>query len=313
MTKLSDKIKTALDESRMLILGTQILLGFQYRSFFEPGFAALPQSSQYLKLVGLAVLLLAIALIMWPGSYHRIVNNGNDSRDAHEFVTRVMDVALLPIALALAMDFYVLGGKVWGTRSGIIVAIAIGAIALFLWYGYGFIDRFWRHQREAGRHRSRNAKKEDNSMEKTPIHTKIEQVLTEARVVLPGAQALLGFQFATILMEAFDKLPLWSKYIHLISLAVMGISVILLMTPAAYHRIVERGEDTEHFHVVASRLLLAAMIALPIGFCGDLFVVTRKLTENAAVSLAGSLLALATFYGLWFGLTLYWRVKAGFD
>jgi hypothetical protein len=30
--KLNDKIKTALDESRMLILGTQILMGFLVRA-----------------------------------------------------------------------------------------------------------------------------------------------------------------------------------------------------------------------------------------------------------------------------------------
>jgi hypothetical protein len=31
MAQLSHKIKTAMDESRMLILGAQVFLGFQYR------------------------------------------------------------------------------------------------------------------------------------------------------------------------------------------------------------------------------------------------------------------------------------------
>lgn len=35
----------------------------------------------------------------------------------------------------------------------------------------------------------------------------MEEVLTECRMVLPGAQALLGFQLAIVLMEAFDRLP----------------------------------------------------------------------------------------------------------
>ena len=42
MTKLSDKVKTALDETRMLILGVQILVGFQFRTVFEDGFDQLP-------------------------------------------------------------------------------------------------------------------------------------------------------------------------------------------------------------------------------------------------------------------------------
>ena len=97
MTKLADKIKTALDESRMLIIGMQILLGFQYRAVFEPGFQPLPAVSQYIKLAGLAILLLAIGLIMWPSAYHRIVYQGNDDPNLHDFITTVMDLALLPM------------------------------------------------------------------------------------------------------------------------------------------------------------------------------------------------------------------------
>ena len=144
-------------------------------------------------------------------------------------------------------------------------------------------------------------------MPKTELHDKIDQVLTEARVVLPGAQALLGFELITMLMEEFDKLPPSSKYVHLISLALMGLTVILLMAPAAYHRIVEQGEDTEHFHNVASRLLLIAMIPLPMGICGDLFVVIRKVTESTVSGIIGAAGALVLFYGLWFGFTAYRR------
>ncbi len=42
MVELKDKIQNALDESRMLVLGSQILLGFQFRAAFEPGFNNLP-------------------------------------------------------------------------------------------------------------------------------------------------------------------------------------------------------------------------------------------------------------------------------
>ena len=139
------------------------------------------------------------------------------------------------------------------------------------------------------------------------LKDKINQALTEARVVLPGAQALLGFQLAGMLMESFEKLPVASRYVHLASLGSMALSVILLMTPAAYHRIVEEGENTEHFHRLASRLLIAAMIPLALGICGDLFVVVRKVTGSATVALISAAAALLFFYGLWFGYTIYRR------
>jgi hypothetical protein len=38
------------------------------------------------------------------------------------------------------------------------------------------------------------------------------------------------------------------------------------MAPAAYHRIVEQGEDTERFHTLASRMVLLALALLAPGF-----------------------------------------------
>jgi len=305
MAKLKDKLKTALDETRMLMLGSQILLGFQFRSVFESGFERLPASSQYLKLGGLVLILTVTGLLMSPGSYHRIVARGEVRKHVITFTSRVMDLALLPFGLALAIDVYVATGKLAGKVYGAIAGLAFAITALFFWYGWELIQR---SQRAA-------IIKEEQAMEKkqepdstaTRTKDKIDHVLTEARVVLPGAQALLGFQFATMLMDGFDKLPLSSKYLHLSSLLLIGITVILLMTPAAYHRIVEKGEETEHFHRVASGLLLGAMVVLPLGISGDFFVVLRKVTESTSLAMVSAGLLILSFYGLWFGFTIYQR------
>jgi len=146
-------------------------------------------------------------------------------------------------------------------------------------------------------------------MPQTALRDKVEHVLTEARVVLPGAQALLGFQFITMLMEGFDKLPESSKYVHAISLIVMAVTVVLLMAPAAYHRMVEHGENTEHFHRVASLLVVLAMIPLPIAIAGDFYVVMQKVTGSAPFAIIASATILLFFYLLWFGFTTYRRAQ----
>src|ERR1041385_5873837 len=141
MAELKDKIKIALDESRMLVLGTQILLGFQFRSTFEPAFEQLPKSSQYSKMIGLMILLTAITLIMAPGSYHRIVRAGSDAEDVHQFTTTMMDLALIPFLLAFALDFYISMGRILGTAGGLIGGTAVGITCLVLWYGLGWFSR----------------------------------------------------------------------------------------------------------------------------------------------------------------------------
>lgn len=308
MAKLKDRIKTALDEGRMLILGSQILLGFQYRSVFEPVFEKLPESSKLLKLGALCLMLIATGLLMSPGAYHRIVCDGEDTEDMHRFTTKVLSLSLLPFAFAFGMDVYIVTRLLVGYTPAIINGVVVGLVALFFWYGLEMIRK---PKREPEIKEAEMMEKEKNEGEEggTKLKDKIDQALTEARVVLPGAQALLGFQLVSTLMDAFEKLPASSKYAHLVSLGLLALSVILLMTPAAYHRIVEEGHDTEHFHRVASRFLIAAMIPLALGICGDLFVVVRKVTESATAAIISAALALLFFYGLWFGYTIMRRAK----
>ena len=298
MAHLKDKIKIALDESRMLVLGTQIFLGFEFRSAFEPAFDHLPKSSQYLKMIGLMILLVAITLIMAPGSYHRIVRAGSDAEDVHQFATTMMDLALIPFLVAIVLDFYTSLGRIVGTTGGLIAGAVVGTTCLFFWYGLGWLSRSAKVQHD-----------EEPKAHPTPLKTKIDQVLTEARVVLPGAQALLGFQLVTMFMDGFDQLPNSSRWIHMISLALIALTVILLMTPAAFHRIAERGEDTQRVHTVASILLMAAMITLPLGICGEVYVVIEKVTNSITTSVGCAAFALAVFYGTWFGFTTYRRMQ----
>lgn len=300
MAKLKDKVQYALDEARLLILGTQVLLGFHYRAAFEPGFAKLPARSQYLNLTGLCLLLIALALLIWPGAFHRIVVRGEDTKSVHEFTTQITEWALIPFGMGLSLSVFVAVEKILGSLAGLGFGLGASLIAFTFWYGIEALEK--------NKHRSEGSAVQDDDEEGgTKLRDKIEHVLTETRVVLPGAQALLGFQFITILTESFDSLPASSKYLHLTSLCLIAATIILLMTPAAYHRIVEKGEETEHFHDFASKILLAAMVPLALGVCGDFYVVTAKITDAPTLSAAAAVAMLLLFYGFWFVLTSYWR------
>jgi len=287
----------------MLVLGTQILLGFQFRSVFEPAFESLPRSSQTLKMFGLVILLVAIAFMMSPGSFHRIVRSGSDAEDVHSFATTVMDFALVPFALALVVDVYTSMGRILGMAGGVGVAALMGSTALLLWYGLGLIARP-KEKMHTGKKSEETARAQPTSLK-----DKIDHALTEARVVLPGAQALLGFQFLTMFMEAFDKLPNSSKYIHMASLTLMALTMIVLMTPAAFHRIATSGEDTKRVHQVASACLLVAMIVLPLGIVGDVYIVFLKVFASEAIAFTVAIAVLLFFYSVWFGYTLYRRAQ----
>jgi hypothetical protein len=290
LTPLKDKLQTALDESRILVLGIQVLIGFQFNAAFARGFHELPPLSRELAVGTLALMLLALALIVTPAAYHRIVAGGEDSWSVYHFILRVIGIALLPFALSLGANLYIVAAKLGGPPAGVVAGVGTGALALFLWYGLAAIPR--RRPRQ-------------HPMEEAPPPTelkdKIRQVLTETRVVLPGAQALLGFQFGTMFMAEFDQLSDGLKRLHLASLCMMAVSTILLMAPAAYHRIVERGEDTEALHRFAGRALLGAMVPLALGVSGDFYVVVAHVTGSLLGAALSSAAMLGAFFGLWFG------------
>jgi DMSO reductase anchor subunit len=311
VAKLKNKVKNALDEARMLVLGAQVLVGFQMRSVFEKGFDSLPLASQALKLFGLLLLLLTVALLIAPSSYHRLVERGEDTHEIHRYTSKLMGWALLPFALGLGIDLYVATEKIIGWKAGAAAGLFGALTAVTLWYGLEFYMRRERAGEiaEAKEASQMEEAKEQGGDKESKLTDKIQHALTECRVVLPGSQALLGFQFIVILSESFDKLSSASKYVHLAALGLNALAIVLLMTPAAYHRIVERGEETEHFHRFASKILVAALVPLALALGGDVYVVVQKVTDSLLVSVVSALVMLAIFWELWFGLPLYRRTQ----
>ena len=314
MTKIKDKVKNALDEARMLVLGAQVLVGFQFRSVFEKAFDSLPFVSQALKLAGLGLMLVAIGLLISPSSYHRLVEGGEDTHEIHRYTSKMMGWALLPFSLGIGIDLYVATQKIVGWKAGVAAGLLGTLVAASFWYGLEFYMRRERADEigELKKESEMEDEKGGGQDKGTKLSDKIKHALTECRVVLPGSQALLGFQFIVILSESFDKLPDASKYVHLACLGLNALTIVLLMTPAAYHRIVERGEETEHFHRFASKMLVAALVPLALGLAGDVYVVVQKVTDSQLVSVVSALVILAIFWELWFGLTLYRRTQRQF-
>jgi uncharacterized protein DUF6328 len=296
--KLTEKVKFALDECRMLILGAQILLGFQLRGAFQDGFDQLPAHAKLLDALGLGLMLCSVAVLITPGPYHRLVEEGNDSGELHRLVTLCARVALLPFALGLGIDVFIAAERVAGTAAGVAAGAGASLVALALWYAVPEL-----RSRAHGAEQRAQTMRERHRREKTPLSQKIDQALTEARVVLPGAQALLGFQLAIVLTNAFEKLPGQSQAIHAISLGFVTLTIMLLMAPAAYHRIVFAGEDTPEVHRVASAFITAAILPLALGLAGDVYVVIAKIAGQriGIVCAAATVLLLAS---LWYGLPL---------
>ena len=295
--KLDRRIKTALDETRLLILGSQVLFGFLFESVFQNGFETVPRTSQYLACAALVLMVLSIGCLIAPSMQHRIVEAGQSSLRLERAISVLANSSLLPFTASLGLGLFIVFERIFGRIAGLAAGTASVVLAGFFWAGLAWLigqKRRWSMTEESG---------------PTPLATKIEQMLTEARVIIPGCQALLGFQFVVMLTSGFDELPPDAKVIHAAALCFVTVATILLMTPAALHRQSFGGNDSESFLRLGSVFVIIASLPLALGIAADIYVVFLKVTHLAAIALATSLAMLLTMLLLWYLYPIWLRAR----
>ena len=294
--ELDRKVKTALDETRLLILGVQVLLGFEFQSFFQDGFEELSPASKTLSVAGLLLVIFSTGLLVIPSMQHRLMERGQSSIRLIEAAGFYAGVALAPLAVSLGLAAYVVIGRHFGGTIGMVSGTVLAGLAVFGWFGVELLIGL-----KTGVKRMLESE--------TPLATKIEQLLTEARVIIPGAQALFGFQFVAMLTNGFDRLPERAKIIHAIALCLIAANVMLLMTPAALHRISYGGEDSQNFLKIGSALVIAAPLFLAAGIAGELYVVMDKAFADEGLAVGGGITSFLFLVLLWYGIPLALRFR----
>jgi hypothetical protein len=297
---LPEQVKTALDETRTLILGAQVLLGFQYQSAFRERFDTLPASDRLLEACGLGTMLLTVGLLITPCGIHRISERGQDTGRGLFLAGRIAGAAILPFAVGLGLNVAVALAQILHSRpAGYATGVAVGLISLVCWFGVGEMMK-----RSTGAAERKKSESERGEKAEAPLHALIEQMLTEARVVLPGAQALLGFQLAIVLTDAFEKLPQTSRMVHGLALLLVTLTVILLMTPAALHRIVWAGEDNKELLHIGGFLIGAALLPLALAMAADGYVVFARITGSMASGATAGIVSFIMLIALWYAYPL---------
>ena len=140
-----------------------------------------------------------------------------------------------------------------------------------------------------------------SDVESLPLSKAAEYLLEECRMVLPGIQALFGFQLIAVFSERFARdLSTVEQNLHLLAIGLVALSVALIMSPAAYHRQISPTQITAAFIRISTRLLLASMPPLAIALCIDFYLVAQIML--------GGLPALLLTLALFAVFTLLWYV-----
>jgi Family of unknown function (DUF6328) len=285
----------------MQMLGAQVLFGFQFQSLFQVGYDHATPAERISDGCALATLLVSLAVLVCVPAQHRLVEEGEASRRLWSVSEWCAQIALATMALALACVSFSLAEHARFKHPWLVAALTL-AVSLMGWFGLGLAVKV---KPSDGEHLPER--------EMTDLHTKIDQMLTEARVVLPGVQAMLGFELIVVMTTAFDHLTGSYQRLHFTALALTVLSVILLLAPAAVHRLGFSGSDDAGFHRIGTVLVTAALVPLMFAIAADCFIAAWKLSGNDAWSALAAALALMLLVGLWYALPLAIRMSRRWD
>ena len=170
---LHKKLKLALNENRLLILGTQVLFGFQFNGIFQELFVELPYPWRVLESCGLTLLMVSIAFLVAPSMHHRLVEGGRDNARVLKLAADFAGFALLPLTFALAFDMFVAVAWTIGLVTGIVIGAIFFLVAILSWYALGFVLRS-----------EKPAMAKDKTV-RTPLDVQVDQLRRDARAEHP--------------------------------------------------------------------------------------------------------------------------------
>jgi hypothetical protein len=139
------------------------------------------------------------------------------------------------------------------------------------------------------------------------ISEAVSHLLEECRMVLPGIQALFGFQLIAAFNQRFTELSYAHQCLHLAAISLIALCAAIVMTPAAYHRSVEPQVVSERFLKICTRFILVSMLLLAIGVSADLYIIAVLIVDNRAVCMALAAAVFVSMLFLWFAFPLWER------
>ncbi len=103
------------------------------------------------------------------------------------------------------------------------------------------------------------------------------ELLEELRSLIPGAEVLFGFLLAIRFTEKFDTLTVVQERVYYGTLLSTAFALVMLLAPAAFHRIRFRDDDKEAMLRKGNREAIAGTGGIVLAFTGVLFLITDLL------------------------------------
>ena len=134
----------------------------------------------------------------------------------------------------------------------------------------------------------------------------LSDLLSELRILLPGAQMLTAFLIILPFNGGFAKIVQTEKIVFLATFFLSMTSLVLLSAPAIQHRIMRPLNDRERFKRVADRIMMAGARTLAFAFTLGTNLVISEVFGHVAGIVACAIIAVLIM-AMWWWMPMYLR------
>lgn len=134
------------------------------------------------------------------------------------------------------------------------------------------------------------------------------ELLNELRVALPGVQVLFAFLLIVPFSQGYASITPPQKSAYFAAFLFAALATAFLIAPSAYHRIQFRMGDKERMLQISNHLARIGTAFLALAMVAVVFVITDIVVGGAWTAVLAAVAA-AVFFGLWYGLPLYSRMR----
>ena len=125
------------------------------------------------------------------------------------------------------------------------------------------------------------------------------ELLQEMRVAITGVQVLFAFLLTLPFTERYRHLSADERKVHFLAILAAALSSLLLIAPAANHRLLFRDGTKELLLRAANKLVIVGLVMLAAGIGLSLYLATAVIFSTPVAAVTAALVLAVTVFA-WF-------------
>ena len=150
----------------------------------------------------------------------------------------------------------------------------------------------------------------EDDHEKEEERQRYSELLGELRTVIPGVQVLFAFLLTVPFSSRFAEVDRLGKMLFTVSLMAVAAATMLLLGPAAYHRLADQQDRRGRLRYGVG-LALAGMALLALSISCAVFVVGRLIFDDTRMGAGLAAATTVTAVVIWYVVPVIRRWRSG--